>query len=66
MKLREGFGNSTGAWHVAICFVMCSVTRTRPPVRASSPYAAYAVRFPLAPPEKSKEYYFKTRYGVKA
>jgi len=29
-KLREGsFGNSTGAWHVAICFVICFVTRTR-------------------------------------
>jgi len=29
-KLCEGsFGNSTGAWHVAICFVICFVTRTR-------------------------------------
>lgn len=58
-KLREGsFGNSTGAWHVAICFVICFVTRTRS--RILSLYAAYAG--PL-PPKKVRNIILRLGMG---
>jgi hypothetical protein len=57
-KLREdSFENSTGAWHVANASSVLSRVRARPLAR---------VRTRAYTGQKSKEYYFKTRYGVKA
>lgn len=62
-KLRKGsFGNSTGAWHVATRHLFCHAYA----LARSFARSSYARTSCGPKKKKSKEYYFKTRYGVKA